>query len=301
MPDEPIFYSVVVPMLNEQRWIGLFLEAMRAQTLPPERFELIIVDNGSSDDSVRIVERDGQAKLLTESRQDPYLARNRGIAEAKGAYIVFFDADCLPARDCLEQFDRHLAATGDRVAIGYLAIAPANSVLLRRHEDYYDAKLRYLLARRELKRFYFGHGGNMVVARAVFDQVGGFLPMPVVGDTEILHRLLEKVPDAGIGYVPGARVRHAEIESFADYRRKLTESGEYSRICQEVSTYEVLPAILNVKIFLFCIRHFRYGPWRIVTGVLALSLGWLSFAQGHRETRQDPPNTPTPNNLGDSL
>ena len=289
-------------MLNEERWIGAFLDAMRAQTMPRDRFELIIVDNGSSDASVRLVEADGQATLLTESRQDPYLARNRGIAAAKGSYIVFFDADCLPEPDCLEQYDRHLSATGDWIAIGYLAFAPEDSVLLRRHEEYYDAKLHYLLARPELSRFYFGHGGNMAIARKVFDQVGEFLPMPVVGDTEILHRLRQTVPAAAMGYVPAARVRHAEIESFADYLGKLSESGEHSRICEEATEYEILPAVLNVKIFLFCIRHFRYGPWRIVTGLVALSLGWLSFARGHQRAEPNQVSKPpAPKKLGDSL
>lgn len=300
MPEGPIFYSVVVPMLNEERWIGAFLQAMRAQTLPRDRFELIVVDNDSTDESVGIVERDGQANLLTEPRRDPYLARNRGIAAAKGSYIVFFDADCLPDADCLEQYDRHLSATGDWIAMGYLAFARSQAVFLRRHEEYYDAKFRYLFGRPELSRFYFGHGGNMVVARKVFDLVGDFQPMPVVGDTEILHRLLEKVPEAGIGYVPAARVHHAEIESFANYLLKLQEAGEHSKTCEGACGYRVLPGSLKAKIFAFCIWHYRYGPWRLLTGILALSMGWVSFARGHQE-RQDGPGTPAPAKLRDSL
>ena len=53
-----------------------------------------------------------------------------------------------------------------------------------------------------------------VVRADVFAEIGLFEPMPVVGDTEIIHRLRQRDPGAVVRYAPGARVIHAEVDSF---------------------------------------------------------------------------------------
>lgn len=91
--------SVVVPVYNRARLVERTLRSVKAQTHRP--VELIIVDNGSTDDSQNICRQfaeaessgDIQVKVLTELRKGASAARNCGLAVAQGEYISFFDSD----------------------------------------------------------------------------------------------------------------------------------------------------------------------------------------------------------------
>ncbi len=87
--------SVLIPCHNAERWLGECVESV----LPHEGFtrEIIIIDDGSTDGSRRVAEqfRDRGVRLYTQSRISPGAARNRGIAESRGSWIQFLDADDL--------------------------------------------------------------------------------------------------------------------------------------------------------------------------------------------------------------
>src|SRR5881628_2239659 len=97
--------SVVVPFYNEQRYIGDCIEALLAQDYPGEQYEIILVDNNSSDRSCEIVKSHQRIKLLSEKRQGDFAARNRGLEEAKGGIIAFTDSNCAPAKDWLQKIE----------------------------------------------------------------------------------------------------------------------------------------------------------------------------------------------------
>ena len=281
--DELVF-SVVVPLLNERRWIGQVLSALSAQTLDPALFEIVAVDNGSTDGSLEILSRHPRISILHEARRDPYLARNRGIAAAQGHYIVFVDADCIPRTDWLERLHNQVVDADPHIVLGHVGFPEGSSAFLRRYEEYYHAKLEYLFGHR-LTDYYFGHAGNMAVRADVFANLGYFVPMPVVGDTEILHRLLGHERTVEIRYAPEVRVVHAEIESLPLLLRKLFESGGYSETCQQLSSYRIIPPSLKYRIFRACMQQNHYGPLEAATALAMLLAGWLTFACGHLSTK----------------
>lgn len=94
--------SVVVPAYNAQDTLGECLEAILSQTVPRDRYELIVVDDGSTDRTEEVARQYG-VKVLKQHHQGPAMARNLGLREAKGAVILFTDADCAPAPDWLEK------------------------------------------------------------------------------------------------------------------------------------------------------------------------------------------------------
>ena len=95
--------TVIIPVWNGERRLGALLEAIASQTLPRSRFEVIVVDNGSTDGTVAIAEGFPFVKLLSEPQPGSYRARNRALAEALGEYVLFTDGDCVPAPDWIEQ------------------------------------------------------------------------------------------------------------------------------------------------------------------------------------------------------
>lgn len=88
--------SVIVPVWNNARQLESCLRALSQQTLAPELFEIIVVDNGSTDDTAERARSFPGVKLVTEPRPGSYIARNTGARIARGEYLAFTDSDCVP-------------------------------------------------------------------------------------------------------------------------------------------------------------------------------------------------------------
>lgn len=105
-------YSVVVPLYNKAGHIGDTLDSIVAQTVSD--FEVIVVDDGSSDKGPDIVreysQRDTRIRLICQANGGVSKARNTGISEAKGEYIVLLDGDDLWAPYLLSEIDSLLIA-----------------------------------------------------------------------------------------------------------------------------------------------------------------------------------------------
>ena len=86
--------SVVIPARNAAATIGRTLDALRAQDLG-DPYEVIVVDNGSEDETAAIAERAG-VTVIRQGHERPGSARNRGVAAATATRIAFTDADCFP-------------------------------------------------------------------------------------------------------------------------------------------------------------------------------------------------------------
>ncbi|MFA6286227.1 MAG: glycosyltransferase family A protein [Opitutaceae bacterium] len=92
--NAPPLVSIVMPAFNAARWLPAALDSALAQTYP--HFELIVVDDGSSDDTPAILENYRTShgiRVITQTNQGQSAAANRGLAEARGDYVKFFDAD----------------------------------------------------------------------------------------------------------------------------------------------------------------------------------------------------------------
>ncbi|MFA5422304.1 MAG: glycosyltransferase family 2 protein [Phycisphaerae bacterium] len=96
--------SVIIPLYNKARYIARALDSVFAQT--HKDFELIVVDDGSSDDGVEIARRynDARLVLIRQANSGPGAARNRGIRESTAPYAAFLDADDEWLPDFLESY-----------------------------------------------------------------------------------------------------------------------------------------------------------------------------------------------------
>ena len=87
--------SIIIHVYNAEKYLGKCLESLLSQTL--QEMEIICVDDGSSDGSPEILkrfqERDGRVRILTQENQYAGAARNNGMKEAQGEYLLFLDAD----------------------------------------------------------------------------------------------------------------------------------------------------------------------------------------------------------------
>lgn len=99
--------SVVIPTYNMEAFLGACLEGLRQQGMAAERFEIVIVDDGSTDGTPALIEQtrttwaqDRQThpeiRLIQQANSGPGAARNNGIASARGGIIALLDSDCVP-------------------------------------------------------------------------------------------------------------------------------------------------------------------------------------------------------------
>lgn len=93
--DAKNMISIIMPVYNGDRYIGQAIESCLRQS-ERERWELIIVNDGSTDDTARVIEpylEDKRVKLVSQDNKGVSAARNRAIAHSRGNYIAFLDAD----------------------------------------------------------------------------------------------------------------------------------------------------------------------------------------------------------------
>jgi len=122
--------SVVIPLYNKERWVQRTLDSIAEQSLSD--FEVLVVDDGSSDRGPIVVANygDSRFRLITQQNAGPGAARNRGIAEARGEFLAFLDADDEWLPNYLEESTRLLDDWGESVASvtsGYLEYPSAIS------------------------------------------------------------------------------------------------------------------------------------------------------------------------------
>src|SRR5947209_14845994 len=108
--------SVIVPLYNKARYIGRCLDAIDGQT--EGSFEVIVVDDGSTDGGEKLVEKRGdpRVRLVSQENAGPGAARNHGARLAQSPVVAFLDADDAWDRDYLRESLAWMNRTGPDVA-----------------------------------------------------------------------------------------------------------------------------------------------------------------------------------------
>jgi len=120
--------SIVIPAFNSSLTLGHAIEACLGQDYPEDRLEIIIVDDGSDDNTKDIAGRYPVIYIYQE-KKGPGAARNRGWKTAKGGVIFFTDADCVPKKDSLAIMARSLCERGVDAVAGSYGIKNAEDIM----------------------------------------------------------------------------------------------------------------------------------------------------------------------------
>jgi GT2 family glycosyltransferase len=223
--------SIVIPFRNAATTLGRCLGSLLH--VDHDHFEVILVDNGSTDASAQIASKfisgDGRrlcTKLVREEMPGASAARNRGVQEAIGSYFAFTDADCIVTRDWLKET---LAAFVDNgigaVAGSIVGFSPRGSV------DAFHClfTLPACSNPRTYNGYHLNSGGfpaaNLVVRAEAFKCAGGFdNSNPIYGED---HDLCARIYKAGyaIQWVPSGLVYHIHRSSFGSTCRQAFNSG----------------------------------------------------------------------------
>ena len=167
--------SVIIPTFNRAKELRKCLEAMAKMEFPVDRFELIIVDDGSSCDLGDVIHgfKDRlPIQLVRKENGGPASARNAGAAVAVGRYIAFTDDDCHPAFDWLTRLEARLQQEPNALVGGRSVNVLPSNFFSATSQLILDVVYRFYNADEDNARFFASN--NIAMARNLFHEMGGF-------------------------------------------------------------------------------------------------------------------------------
>jgi len=216
------FISVIIPTYERAGQLSVCLGALAAQDYPRDRFEVLVVDDGSAtspDGSVGTFRHQLNVRLLKQLHSGPAAARNHGAAQAKGAFLAFTDDDCAPAPGWLQSLATCFVSCSD-CALGGRTI---NELANNPYSTVSQLVVDYLYAHwnSDPEHATFFTSNNLALPAQSFHAVGGFdagWTHPAGEDRELCDRLISR--GYRLMYAPDALVRHAHPLTFRTFWRQ---------------------------------------------------------------------------------
>ncbi len=180
--------SVVVPCWNQAHYLGEAIESVLAQGYP--RLDLVVVDDGSDDNSFEIASRYPGARVLRQPNSGVAVARNRGLAATAGELIVFLDADDRLLPEALEVGVKELSAQPEAAfAAGMSRDIGRDGRVVREARQPLVTRDHYL---KLLEECFIWSGSSLVYRRQALEAVGGFNERRVAADDYELYLKLAR-------------------------------------------------------------------------------------------------------------
>jgi glycosyltransferase involved in cell wall biosynthesis len=208
---QPASISIVIPTRDRPEALEACLAALAAQSTSPERFEVVIVDDGGSVELEDVVDRHREPLRITLSRRPhagPAAARNAGAELARGTVLAFTDDDCLPEPGWLAAIASAVERSPDCLVGG----RTENALVSNRCSEASQSVIAYLYAEglRRTGELPFVTSNNLALDHQLFDALGGFdasFPEAAAEDRDLSARC--KARGGSLVYEPVAVVRHA--------------------------------------------------------------------------------------------
>jgi len=214
--------SLIIPAYNAGKTIVSCLESALSQSLPKEYYEIIVVDDGSNDNTLDIV-KNYPVRLIAQSNKGPAAARNRGASEASGDILVFTDSDCELDSNFLKNIILPFELENQ--------IAGVQGSYETKQKEFIsqfaqvEIETRY---RKMVKNKYIDFIGTYAAAykKDVFQKIGGFdegFPLASGEDIDLSYRLYQE--DFRMVFVPEAFVYHRHPAKLVLYLKSKFSRG----------------------------------------------------------------------------
>ena len=272
--------SVVIPTYNAERTIEESLEAITNQTLSSNEYEVIVVDDGSTDSTLRLAKK-YPVLIIEQKHMGAAVARNTGVKSAKGEIIVFTDSDCVPEPDWVAEMVSPIRGNGIAGVKG--AYRTRQKKLLARFsqiefEDRYE-KLRHY----EYIDFVDSHAAAFT--KEAFLSVGGFNPtFPVASneDVDLSYKLAERGyqmvfnPDAVVyHYHPDTLWKYLRLKFWRGYWRMAAYRLHPKKVISDSYTPQMLKFQILLSFLTFGLIFSCFWNVKSLLGIPILLLAFL--------------------------
>ena len=257
-PDnfEKPLVTIVVPVYNRAQDIRSCLDSLFALEYPSDSYEIVVIDDNSSDSTVEVIKKYGVKLLENRFNMGQSAARNLGASHARGDIIAFTDSDCIVSPRWLSELIPYFEDERNVLVGGYVGSYYRKTRLDRYEESNSPLNMG--------KKLLFGHGPesdfyvptcNMLLRKKAYSSVGGFDEAMRVGeDVDLCWRLKER--GFRLVYVPMGTVEHKHRNVFTEtFKRRfeygLSEPMLYSRHRQIEKHFPVTPSSLALMLSAF--------------------------------------------------
>ncbi len=278
--------SVVIPAYNAARTIGEAVAHSLSQTKGSLQVELIVVDDGSTDDTAAVAESAG-ATVIRQRNAGPAAARNRGWESATGTFICFTDSDCIPTAGWLENLLDGFTDSQVGAVAGSYEIANPSSWLARWVQQ------EVMERHKRMPSFIRAFGSyNVAIPRHVLQATGGFDPVyrrASGEDNDLSYRIIKK--GWRIAFRPQTKVAHFHPEKLWRYfmeqyrhgfwRAKLykahpdmTGGDDYTRVRDRIEPILVLGILGFALLAVLGITRLMWPLFFLLVLYFSIHLSW---------------------------
>ncbi len=219
-------FSIIIPTYNRPQQLGGCLESLAQLDYPPDRFEVIVMDDGSPQplDSVVAPFLDRlDIRLQRQENAGPAAARNHAAQLANGKYLAFTDDDCRPATDWLTSLEACFSAAPDHIVGGKTVNALPDNPYSATSQNIISMGYDHYNAVRDQARFFASN--NMVVPTDRFRELNGFDEnFTTSEDRELCDRWLHQ--GYQMTYAPEVVIHHAHPMSLKSFWKQHYSYGQ---------------------------------------------------------------------------
>lgn len=269
-------FTVIIPAKNEEKNIQACLQSISNIDYPADKYEVLLIDNGSTDRTVEIAESFGAIVSIQPELTISGL-RNFGATFAKGKILAFLDADCTVDRDWLKAASLYLD-NHEVVSFGSPAILPPNATWVQR--AWFNVREK----KSQVVEVGWHESANVFVLKEAFHSVGGFdKSLVTCEDYDLSFRLGslgKQLSDSRI-----LAIHHREPATIKEFFRKESWRGKsnISGIFKHGIHLRELPSLLFPFVYLFCIISTLLMVFGVLVGVKIVTFwtmcGWLLLWQ----------------------
>jgi glycosyltransferase involved in cell wall biosynthesis len=281
MEEKRPFFSIIIPTYGRPSQLSACLQSITLLNYPHDRFEVIVVDDGSKTSPEAVVasfQDRLDVTLLAQIHSGPAAARNTGAARAKGNFLAFIDDDCAPAINWLQALAARFVTAPEHAIAGrainalpYNLYSTASQILIDYLYDYYNAD-------HDQPRFFTSN--NLAIRLDQFHAVGEFDPSFTLAgaeDRELCDRWLYH--DYPMIYAPEVLVYHAHVLTLQTFWRQHFTYGRgafrFHQVRAKRSQQRIRLEPLSFYLNLLRYPSFRGQGWRTlsIAALLVLSQG----------------------------
>jgi glycosyltransferase involved in cell wall biosynthesis len=245
--------TVVIPAYNAEETIDQCLNALKDQTVSSEIYEIIFVDDGSTDSTNQKVEYHQAVRLYSQANKGPAMARNYGAERARGEILLFIDSDCVPKKDWIEHMISPFSQ-GDIVGVKGAYINNQQSLVARFVQLEYEDRYDHMMRRKYIDfidTYSAGYRRDVFITNGGFDKI---FSTSSVEDQEFSFRLAKQ--GLKMVFAPEAKVYHlGHSNSLISYFRKKYKIGYWKVLVHQQHPDKLIsdshtPQILKLQIIM---------------------------------------------------
>lgn len=250
--------SVVMPVYNAAAYLDRVITALEDQTYDRSLYEIVLIDNNSTDDSLAIAKRYPSVTLLQEAKQGSYSARNRGILASSGDIIAFTDSDCVISPDWLSRINAAFADPTLGILLGRRNPSTASRPVHMLNE--YANERDIFIFNGTDPALYYGFTNNMAVRRELFrDNL--FVERYRGSDATFVSHYVHNTSTDGVRYDPDLQVTHLELTSIYSICRKVFIYGRSNERLAKATAWRSLTMQERLEVYRRTVRRRRYSPF----------------------------------------